>query len=155
MLRGTAGLALMTAALTHFTTMKLAHPTVTKVHSAATKQVRDGGHLRFKSDAATAIVDEGHLSGTMPGTGRVRFVYDGSPKVSARFVIRANGGAIYGSAKCHMHDPASPAPSFRGALTITGGTGRYAHAHGSGELYGVYYRHGYGLSVQAIGRLSY
>jgi hypothetical protein len=117
--------------------------------------VHDSGHLGFKSDEATAIVDEGRLTGSMPGSGRVVFDYTGSPKVKASFTIRASGGAIYGKGTCTLHDPTSAAPSFHGALTITGGSGRYAHAHGSGELYGVFYRHGYALSVQAVGQLNY
>jgi hypothetical protein len=40
-------------------------------------------------------------------------------------------------------------------MTITGGSGRYAHAHGGGELFGVYYRRSYALTVQAIGKLPY
>jgi hypothetical protein len=99
------------------------------------------------------VSDRGTLSGTMPGHARVDFVYNGSPNVTARFTIYAAGGSIYGQAHCRLHDPASPTPSFKGALRITGGSGRYAHAGGGGELYGVFHRRGYGLSVQATGEL--
>jgi hypothetical protein len=118
-------------------------------------RVRDEGHLRFVTDDATLIVDEGAVSGTLPGRARVYFTYNGSPNVSARFAIHTAGGSIDGSARCRLHNPNSPTPSFRGALQITGGSGRYAHASGSGELFGVFHRHGYGLVVQAIGRLRY
>ncbi len=123
--------------------------------AAHTTSVRDEGSLHFLSDEATLIVDEGSLSGTLPGTGRVYFTYNGSPNVSAHFTIRTRGGNVYGAAKCRLNNPNSPTPSFRGALVILGGSGRYAHARGSGELFGVFHRHGYGLIVQAIGRLSY
>ena len=49
----------------------------------------------------------------------------------------------------------SPTPSFRGAMSVTSGGGRYAHAHGSGEIFGVFNRRSYALTVQAVGRLSY
>jgi hypothetical protein len=132
-------------------------PAAARARAEATRTlgVRDEGHLRFGGDSATTIFDHGALSGTIPGQARVAFVYNGSPNVTARFTIYAVGGSIYGQAKCRLHDPASPTPSFRGALAITGGSGRYAHAHGSGELYGVFYRHGYGLNVQARGTLRY
>lgn len=123
--------------------------------AAHTTGVRDEGSLHFLSDEATLIVDEGSLSGTLPGRGRVYFTYNGSPNVSARFTIHAVGGNVYGSAKCRLNNPNSPTPSFRGALQIVGGSGRYAHAHGNGELFGVFHRRGYGLVVQAIGRLRY
>jgi hypothetical protein len=123
--------------------------------AARTTAVRDEGSLRFLSAEATQIVDEGRLSGTLPGSGRVYFSYNGSPNVSARFTIHAVAGNVYGTAKCRLNNPNSPTPSFRGALTIVGGSGRYSRARGSGELFGVFHRHGYGLVVQALGKLSY
>jgi hypothetical protein len=123
--------------------------------TAHTTNVREEGNMHFLSDEATQIVDEGSLSGTLPGSGRVYFAYNGSPNVSARFTIHTAGGTIYGSAKCRLNNPNSLVPSFRGALAIVGGSGRYARARGSGELFGVFHRRGYGLVVQAIGKLSY
>lgn len=117
--------------------------------------VREEGHLHYLSAEATQILDEGAMSGTIPGRARVYFTYNGSPNVSARFTIHAAGGTIDGRARCRLHNPTSPTPSFRGALAITGGSGRYAHAAGNGELFGVFHRHGYALVVQAIGRLRY
>ncbi len=120
-----------------------------------TSSVRDEGNLHFLSDEATSILDEGSLSGTLPGSGRVYFNYNGSPNVNARFTIRTSAGTIHGTAKCRLNNPNSPTPSFRGALQIVGGSGRYTRARGSGELFGVFHRRGYGLIVQAIGKLSY
>jgi hypothetical protein len=118
-------------------------------------RVRDEGHLHYHSVAASSILDEGAITGTIPGKGRVTFLYNGSPKVTARFSIRARAGTIYGEAHCRLHNPTSPTPSFHGALSITGGSGRYLHAHGAGHLYGVFHRHGYAISMQAIGSLTY
>ncbi len=123
--------------------------------AAHTTNVRDEGSLRFASDEATQIVDEGSLSGTLPGSGRVYFTYNGSPAVTARFTIHTADGTIDGIAKCRLNNPNSPTPSFRGALAIAGGSGRYARARGSGELFGVFHRRGYELIVEAIGKLSY
>jgi hypothetical protein len=117
--------------------------------------VRDEGSLRYVSSEASSILDEGALHGSLPGRGRVVFVYNGSPTVSARFTIHAAGGTISGNARCRLHNPTSLTPSFRGALAVTGGSGRYAHARGSGELFGVFHRRGYSLLVQAVGRMSY
>ncbi len=117
--------------------------------------VRDSASLHFLSDSASSIYDGGRISGTLPGSAKVRFLYDGSPHVRASFTISAAGGAIYGSATCLLHNPTSPVPSFEGVLHITGGRGRYAHAAGSGHLYGVFHRHGYAIDMQAIGQLSW
>jgi hypothetical protein len=94
--------------------------------------VRDEGHLRFVHASGSVIIDEGHVSGTFPGTATVRFLYDGEPKVSARFTIVGHGGSISARGKGRLSSPTSPSPSFSGHMTITGGTGRYAHIHGSG-----------------------
>lgn len=141
--------ALATALLA---TLALTAPAALAAHTLA---VRDEGRLGFVSSEATAIVDEGTLSGSLPGRSRVRFAYDGSPNVSASFTIHARHGTLSGRANCRLSNPTSPTPSFRGALRITGGSGRYAHVAGSGELFGVFHRHGYGLVVQAIGRMRY
>ncbi len=135
------------------------HPRVARdsavARGARALEVNDEGKLHYVTDSATAIVDEGRASGTIPGTARVNFTYNGSPDVSAQFTIRGAGGSISGRARAKLSNPNSLTPSFRGALSITGGSGRYAHADGSGELFGVFHRHGYGLIVQAIGKLRY
>jgi hypothetical protein len=117
--------------------------------------VHDEGYLRFVTSSGSQVIDEGNTRGTLPGKTRVRFTYNGSPVVYASFVIRGFGWSLYGRATGHLSNPNSSAPSFRGLLTLTGGAGRYARAHGSGELFGVFYRRNYALSVQAIGRLHF
>ena len=126
--------------------------------AARVLNVRDEGHLRFVTSDGSEIIDEGPATGTVPGKVRVHFVYDGEPAVSARFTIYGHDGSISGKAKGRLSNPTSPDPSFRGAFQITGGSGRYIHIHGTGELFGVFTRRGpnkYGLVVQTIGKLPY
>lgn len=117
--------------------------------------IHDEGSLRFVSDNATQVIDEGRVGGTFPGSAHVNFTYNGSPRVSATFTIRGSGGSIDGKAQAQLSNPNSPAPSFRGALTIVGGSGRYTHARGSGVLSGIFHRRGYSLIFQASGKLRY
>jgi hypothetical protein len=120
--------------------------------------VRDEGKLHFITSNGSELIDEGEAAGTLPGKVRVDFVYNGEPAVSARFTIYGHSGSISGRANARLSNPTSPDPSFRGAFTITGGSRRYAHAHGTGELFGVFIRRGknkYGLTVQAIGKFAY
>jgi hypothetical protein len=124
-------------------------------HAARVLKVRDEGHLRFISSSGSLLIDEGPASGTLRGKVRLHFTYTGSPTVSAQFTIFGAGWSIRAHGQGRLSNPNSPSPSFRGSLTITGGSGRYAHARGSGELFGVFYRRSYGLTVQAIGRLTY
>lgn len=123
--------------------------------AARVLNVRDEGHLHLISSEGSELIDEGAALGTVPGKVRVHFVYNGNPAVSAQFTIYGHSGSISGRAKARLSNPTSPEPSFRGAFTITGGSGRYAHIHGTGELFGVFIRRGYALVVQTIGNLAY
>lgn len=126
-----------------------------RADAAGVLNVRDEGHLHFVHASGSTILDEGYVSGTFPGTARARFVYDGEPRVSAQITISGHGGAVSARGAGTLNSPTNPSPSFHGHMTIEGGSGRYAHIHGGGELYGVYNRRSYALIVQAIGRLSY
>jgi hypothetical protein len=123
--------------------------------AAAVLNVHDEGHLHFVHASGSVIIDAGSVTGTFPGSVRVRFLYNGEPKVSAEFTISGHGGSVSARGTGTLSSPTSPSPSFRGHMTITGGSGRYAHIHGAGELFGVYYRRSYALTVQAIGKLPY
>jgi hypothetical protein len=124
-------------------------------HSSRTLDVRDEGHLRFIKGSGSQLIDEGHATGTFPGWVKVRFIYNGEPTVSAQLTIYGKGGTISARGSGQLSSPVSPSPSFRGHMRATGGSGRYAHVHGSGEMYGVFNRRSYGLIVQAVGKLSY
>jgi phage gpG-like protein len=133
----------------------LAATVVAGAHAASVLNVRDEGHLRFVHSSGSEIVDEGPVSGTFPGSVKARFVYDGEPQVSAQFTITGRDGSVSARGSGRLSSPTSPSPSFRGHMTITGGSGRYAHIHGGGELFGVYNRRSYALIVQAIAKLRY
>jgi hypothetical protein len=122
---------------------------------AGEQRVRDEGKLRYVKASGSEIIDEGPVHGNLAGSARVRFSYNGSPTVSANFTISGRGWSIWGRASGKLSNPNSTAPSFRGKLMITGGSGRFARASGSGELFGVFYRRSYALTVQAIGTVHY
>jgi hypothetical protein len=144
-IRRTAALALIA----------LAAAPASSAAAARVLNVRDEGHLHLISSDGSELIDEGPALGSVPGKVRVHFVYNGNPAVSAQFTIYGHSGSISGRAKARLSNPTSPEPSFRGAFTITGGSGRYVHIHGTGELFGVFIRRGYALVVQTIGNLAY
>jgi hypothetical protein len=117
--------------------------------------VRDEGHLRFVKGSGSQLLDEGRVTGTFPGWVKVRFTYNGEPTVRASLTIYGGGGTISARGSGRLSSPTSLNPSFRGRMYATGGSGRYAHLHGSGEMFGVFHRRTYELTVQAIGDLSY
>jgi hypothetical protein len=123
--------------------------------AARVLNVYDEGRLRFLKSSGSVIIDEGPATGSFPGKVHVRFTYNGEPTVSAQFTITGTHGSISARASGRLSNPVSLSPSFRGSMKITGGSGRYAHVRGSGELFGVFNRRSYGLTVQAIGKLPY
>lgn len=127
----------------------------TRAHLAGTLSARDEGRLHLVKASGSLLIDEGPVTGTIPGKVRVDFIYTGNPSVSARITIYGHAGTILAHGSARLSSPTSPSPSFKGALAITGGTGRYAHAHGSGELFGVFYRRSYAITVQTKGVLHY
>jgi hypothetical protein len=129
--------------------------TASSASASRTLNVQDKGNLRFVRASGSLLLDEGRVSGSFPGTVKVSFLYNGEPNVSARFTITGSAGSITAHGSGVLSSPTNPAPSFRGRMTITGGTGRYRHIHGGGELFGVFNRRNYALTVQAVGKLPY
>ena len=70
------------------------------------------------------------------------------------FSIRTRGGTINGKGEAIPHG-SGRYQSFRGSITVTGGSGRYSHAHGHTGLYGTIDRRTFALVIQTTGRLSY
>jgi hypothetical protein len=121
--------------------------------AARALSVNDTGYLHLLNASGSVLSEEGSVSGTLPGKTRVRLNVGAS--VTASFTINSRGGGSitgHGSAVLHSSGRYS---SFAGSLSVKQGTGRYAHAHGAGKLYGVIDRRTDNLTVQTIGTLHY
>lgn len=117
--------------------------------------VKDEAKLRFVKSSGSTLSDEGPATGTIPGKVKLVFTYTGSPTVGSQLTIYGSSGSIRVRASGKLSSPTNPKPSFKGALTIIGGSGRYSHANGSGTLYGVFNRRTYAMVVQAQGTIHY
>lgn len=153
--RASLGALAIGTSLLAATALAWGHTPITRAYTSRTLNVRDEGHLRYIKSSGSVIIDEGRATGTFPGKVKVRFSYDGEPTVNARFTISGADGSISARGTARLNSLTSLTPSFTGTMTITGGSGRYAHIHGGGGLYGVYSRRNYGLTVQAVGKLPY
>jgi hypothetical protein len=115
-------------------------------------RVNDTGHLHLLKAFGSVLLEEGYAGGTLAGNAYVRM--NVASTVTASFSIRTRHGTIYGGGRAALHSSGRYA-SFAGSLWVSRGTGRFAHAHGGGKLYGVIDRRGDALTVQTIGTLSY
>jgi hypothetical protein len=70
------------------------------------------------------------------------------------FVTYTRYGTIIGHGSATPHGSGTY-ESFSGTLVVTGGSGRYAHAHGTAGLYGTFDRDNYAFVVQTTGTLLY
>lgn len=111
-------------------------------------------HLHYVTARGSYLFEEGQASGALAGTvsARLRITAD----ISGSFTFYSRGGSVRGFGAAKLNESGSYA-SFAGTLQVLGGTGRYAHAHGSGKLYGVYNRRSprLDLTIQTTGDLSY
>jgi hypothetical protein len=127
-------------------------PSVTALAARALNAI-DTARLHYMSSSGSLLFEEGSASGTIPGKMQVHC--EVGPTLTASFTIFVRGaGAIDGRGTAKAHG-SGVYESFAGTLTVTGGSGRYAHARGHAGLYGVFDRRTYGLTVQTTGRLSY
>ncbi len=118
--------------------------------------VNDTGQLTLLHASGEIITEEGPVSGTLPGIAKVRLDI-GAEHVTASFTNHA--------ARCRLDRRAGRASAellgqvreLRAApWRSPRGTGRYAHARGTGKLYGVIERVSDNLTVQTReGTLDY
>jgi hypothetical protein len=123
-------------------------------HAARRIHATDEARLRYvrNRSAGEHLFEEGTAHGTLPG--RVIAKCDLGATFVANVTISTRDGIIRGHGTATPH-ASGIYESFSGTLTITGGTGRYTHAHGHAGLYGVFNRRTYNLIVQTTGSLSY
>lgn len=111
-------------------------------------------HLHYIAARGSYLIEEGTATGALAGKikARVRITAD----IAGTFTFYSRGGSVTGYGSAKLHESGSYA-SFGGTLSVAGGSGVYAHARGSGKLYGVYNRRSprLELTIQTTGTLSY
>jgi hypothetical protein len=123
-----------------------------RVHAARVLDATDTAHLRYIRSSGALLLEEGSATGALPGTVKVQMNVGAT--VIASFTIKTRNGSLAGRGSGTLHGTGVYA-SFGGTMTVSHGTGRYAHAHGHGGFYGVLNRNSYALTVQTTGTLSY
>lgn len=135
-----AGILALAALAFGMSTMALA---LSAYHAAASRAVgpparaarsvllREAGRLHLTSKHNFTLNEVGSASGTASGTIYVHLTAVSSARVTAEVNIYPRGGSIsgYGSGSYRRSGAVA---EFSGSMSIKGGTGSYAHIHGSG-----------------------
>jgi hypothetical protein len=125
-----------------------------EARAARTLKATDTAHLHKVSVSGSLLIEEGKATGTLPG--KMRASVNVGATISGTFTFYLHGGTIKGHGGATPHGEGTY-ESFAGTVTVKGGTGRYAHAHGQTKLYGTIDRQTeeYPLVIQTTGTLSY
>lgn len=121
-------------------------------HSDRVLKATDTAHLHYISASGSLLYEIGRATGTLPGSMQVHLLVGAT--FSGSFTIHVNGGSIRGRGSATPKG-SGVYESFAGSLTVTGGSGRYRHAHGTAKLFGTFNRNTYALVIQTVGALRY
>jgi hypothetical protein len=124
----------------------------TSAHAARTLNGTATAHLHLVKANGSQLDEEGPVIGALPG--RMRAVLTTGLVFSGSFTINTNGGSIDGHGRATTHGSGRD-QSFSGSITVTGGSGRYSHAHGRTGLSGTFDRRTYAMVIKTTGTLSY
>jgi hypothetical protein len=127
------------------------HAAERAVHAARTLDGADSAALHLVRPGER-LLEEGAVTGALPG--RMRAELNIGPLYKGSFTIYTRNGRISGKGTATPHG-AGRYQSFAGWLDITSGSGLYAHVHGRNNLYGVFDRRTYAVTVNTTGSLSY
>lgn len=123
-------------------------------HDARTTPISDKAKLHLLVANGETLTEEGTATGTLPGHVKIRLTLHITTRTAnSSFRLHLSSGWLTGTGKGKANSGQGSWESFGGSLTITGGSGRYAHASGSGNLYGAIGRRTDELKVQMIGQL--
>ncbi len=112
----------------------------------------DSAHLHLLHQNESLLFEEGRATGVLPGRMSAQLTV--AQQYSGTCTIYTNGGSVTGHGVATPHGTGR-FQSFRGTLTITGGTGRFRGAHGRTGLYGTFDRRTFSLVIQTTGNFSY
>ena len=123
--------------------------------AARTLNLHESGRLHLTSHSGLMLNEQGTATGTIKGTIYIHLDVASQTHVTAEVNIYPSGGSLTGHGSANYEVGGSYA-SFSGTLSISRGTGTYAHAHASGLRFtGSIKRVNDATTVEVSGPLSY
>lgn len=113
------------------------------------------GSLHLISHKHEQIVETGHGTGTLSGSITVKMTLAFSHATVTFTAYPSSGGTVVGYGEGTIYAGGKNA-HFAGSATVSGGSGRYAHASGRNILLeGTLQRHTFALFVKVDGKMRY
>jgi hypothetical protein len=124
-------------------------------HAARTISLSESGRLHITSHHTTHLNFQGTASGTIRGSIYIHLNVTSQNRVSAEVSIYPSNGSLTGVSTANYHANGGQA-TFSGTMSISRGTGSYAHAHASNLSFsGTIQRSNDATTVRVSGPLSY
>jgi hypothetical protein len=122
--------------------------------AARTISLNDSAHLHRISSHGFKLYETGQATGTIKGTIYLHLNVTSTNRVTAEISVYPKGSSMTGTGTASYHVVGGTA-NFSGTMSIVRGTGRYAHAHGSGlHFSGTIQRSNDAVTVHVSGKLS-
>ena len=146
-----AGVCLLAALLVWASS---AHAARSHATASRTLLLSDTGHLRLTSHHGFTLNEQGSATGTISGAIYIHLNVVSTNRVTAEVNLYPSGASITGYATA-SYRPSGRVATFSGTMTVTRGTGRFEHAHGSGLTFtGTVQRTNDAVLVHVSGRIS-
>jgi hypothetical protein len=123
-----------------------------EARAAHTLRGDETGRLHLVRASGSLLYEEGPASGPLPGHMTAHLNVGAT--FTGSFTIYTRGGSMVGHGTATPHSNGRY-KSFAGTLVLTGGSGRYVHAHGRAGLYGTFDQRTDSLVIQTTGSLTY
>jgi hypothetical protein len=115
--------------------------------------LQETGHLHAIGEPGTTIIERGSATGTFDCSIAGRLTIVSANKVIATFTVKPKGGSITGRGSARFAQQGAYG-YFGGTISITGGTGSYAHASGTNiGISGAISRETFALTVHVHGKI--
>ena len=126
----------------------------TNAYASSTKSVKEHVDLKLvKKTGASKFQHSGRASGTFNGTVTSKITIEHSVVLRGTVTISTGRGSVRMKVDGRARS-LSLRTKFEGAATITGGTGHYAHAKGTGRFSGVVNRGTWHVTLDATGSFT-